>query len=62
MKKKFKKIILKDEDIRDAIITVACNQFVEDKLDAHGLLAVVLCSCKGLDALQRIAHGKEKKK
>jgi len=56
------KIILKDEDIRDAIITVACNQFVEDKLDAHGLLAVVLCSCKGLYALQRIAHGKVKKK
>jgi len=56
------KIILKDEDIRDAIITVACKQFVEDKLDAHGLLAVVLCSCKGLDVLQRIAHGKVKKK
>jgi hypothetical protein len=62
MGKKSRKIILKDEDIRDAIITTACNQFVEGKLDAHGLLAVVLCSCKGLDALQRLAFGKVKKK
>ena len=55
-KKKLK--ILQDEDIRDAIIAVACHAFIDEKLGAHGLLSVVLYSCKGLDVLQRLVHKK----
>jgi len=53
--------LVNDEDIRDAIISVACHQFIDSKLDAHGLLAVVLYSCKGLDGLQRLVHSKTRK-
>jgi len=56
MKKKPK--ILQDEDIRDSIIVTACHAFIDGKLGAHGLLSVVLYSCKGLDALQRLVHNK----
>jgi len=42
--------ILQDEDIRDAIIAVACHAFIDERIGAHGLLSVVLYSCKGLDA------------
>jgi len=57
-KGKSNKIILTDEYIRDAIIATACHAFIDDKLGAHGLLSVVLYSCKGTDALQRLMHKK----
>ena len=50
--------IVSDETVRDAIISTACHAFIEDKLGAHGLLSVVLYSCKGTDALQRLVHKK----
>ncbi len=55
---KSKKVILTDEYIRDAIIATACHAFIDDKLGAHGLLSVVLYSCKGTDALQRMVYKK----
>ncbi len=50
--------IVSDEMVRDAIISTACHAFIDDKLGAHGLLSVVLYSCKGTDALQRLVHKK----
>lgn len=51
--------IVSDEMVRDAIIATACHAFIDDKLGAHGLLSVVLYTCKGTDALQRMVHKKK---